>query len=133
VVGALLLSVFVFRVGAQLIQFFSPTPLLPAFEEWHSATLPYPVLVAAQLAIIAVSTLAMAGIGRGRGLMHQTIGKVLFVIGIVYIAGAVFRLIAGFTMLAGMPFFSAHLPAFFHVVLAGLVLTFGDYYRRPQT
>jgi len=37
--------------------------------------------------------------------------------------------VAGYTFFAGVPFFSDHLPAYFHIVLAGLVLTFGDFYR----
>jgi len=31
----LLLSLFCFRVGAQLLQRFSPVSFLPAFEDWH--------------------------------------------------------------------------------------------------
>ena len=53
----LLLGLFVFRVIAQLLVLNLNLPLLPPFDAWHSALLPYPTLVAAQIAEPAVAAL----------------------------------------------------------------------------
>ena len=128
-VGTVLLAVFVFRVLAQLLQFYAPTPELPPFAAWESGALPYPLLVAAQAVIIVVSLALIVALFRRRLRPNRTIGIVLLVAGGLYLAGSLFRLVAGYTFLADVPFFSDHLPAYFHIVLAGLVLTFGDFYR----
>ena len=47
----------------------------------------------------------------------------------LYLAGSLFRLVAGYTFLSDVTFFNYHLPAYFHIILAGLVITFGDFYR----
>ena len=129
VVGTVLLAVFVFRVFAQLLQFYAPTTALPAFAAWESGALPYPLLVAAQAVIILVSVALIVALFRRRLHPNRKLGIILLVAGSLYLAGMVFRLVAGYTFLADVPFFSDHLPAYFHIVLAGLVLTFGDFYR----
>src|SRR5215210_1086863 len=48
----LLLFLFAFRVVAQPLSLVVQTAMLPRFESWHSATLPYPVLLASQVAIL---------------------------------------------------------------------------------
>ena len=50
-----LLAAFVLRVLAQLMQAFSDLPWLPPFEAWAAGGLPYPVLVAVQVVIIAAA------------------------------------------------------------------------------
>ena len=51
---AIFTAAFLFRVMAQLLQALWPLDVLPSFESWHSATLPYPLLLVSQLAILAV-------------------------------------------------------------------------------
>jgi hypothetical protein len=129
VVGTILLAVFLFRVFAQLLQFYAPTPALPSFAAWESGALPYPLLVAAQAVIILVSLALIVALVRRRLHPNRKLGLILLVAGGLYLAGMLFRLVSGYTFLAGVPFFNDHLPAYFHIVLAGLVLTFGDFYR----
>ena len=129
VVATVLLAVFIFRVFAQLLQLSAPTPALPPFAAWESGAVPYPALAAAQGAIILVSGALIVAIFRRRLLPNRTIGIILLVAGGLYLAGSLFRLVAGYTFLADVSFFNDHLPAYFHIVLAGLVLTFGDFYR----
>ena len=128
-IGTALLAVFAFRVAAQLLQFYAPTPALPPFAAWESGALPYPLLLAAQAVIILVSVTLIVALFRRRLRPNRVIGTILLIGGGIYLAGSVFRLVAGYTFLAGVPFFDDHLPAYFHIVLAGLVLTFGDFYR----
>ncbi len=124
---SLLLALFVIRVIAQLVQRFWPTPLLPPFEAWHSATLPYPVLVGSQVVIILLVAHQIAQISRRRVKSRRCVGATLLALGAIYMTGAVFRLLAGMTFLAHLPFFNAPLPSLLHMVLAGIVLTLGDF------
>ena len=129
-IAAVLVGLFAFRVMAQLIQLAAPTSLLPPFDAWHSATLPFPALVAGQAVIIVGCTILIVRMWRRRARPHATVGKVLLWFGAIYFVGALFRFVAGFTFFEDKAFFAAHLPAFFHIALASLVLTFADYYRR---
>jgi hypothetical protein len=122
-----LLATFVFRVGAQLWQLLWPTPILPPFEAWHSATLPYPALVASQLGIIAVGLWVTVGMMRGTLKANRTASQSLLWIGSVYLIGATIRFIAGLTLLRDIPFFAAHVPAFFHIVLASMVIVVANF------
>ena len=49
----LLVLLFAFRVIAQPLALVVHHTLLPPFESWHSAALPYRVLLASQVAILA--------------------------------------------------------------------------------
>ncbi|HET7715337.1 MAG TPA: hypothetical protein VFK86_06890 [Bauldia sp.] len=129
VIATALLAVFVLRVFAQILQFYHPTSALPPFAAWESGALPYGLLVTAQAVIILVSAGLIAGLFKQRLRPNRKVGLVLLVLASFYLAGAIFRLLAGYTFLSDVPFFSDHLPAYFHIVLAGLVLTFGDFYR----
>ena len=80
------------------------------------------VLVASQALIIAVCVAFAVGVARGKVNPSTGWGRVLGVLGAIYFAGAAFRLIAGVTFLSHVSFFAASLPAFFHVVLASMVL-----------
>ncbi len=128
---AALAGLFGFRVLAQLIQVLRPVSFLPPFESWQGAVLPYPLLVASQAAIILVLgrvlwLLRVDGISPSR-----TKYRICFALGGIYFAFMGFRLVAGLTLLAGHPWYSKSLPAFFHVVLAAFLLLLGHYiYRR---
>ena len=117
-----LLGLFVLRVAAQLVQLIAPQAWLPAFEAWHSATWPYSVLVAAQIAIIAVTVWFAAGLMRGTIRPDRRVGMGLAVLGGAYFLGALARFVAGFTIGKDDPFLAAHVPGFFHLVLASKVL-----------
>lgn len=125
----ILLVAFLIRVGIQLLQSISPTRALPPFEAWQSGTIPYWSLLVSQVAIIALTLWAMVGFASGAMKPNETLGRVLTWIGIVYFVGAVARFVAGLTVAQDMPFLSAHLPGFFHIVLASMVLIAGDYFR----
>ncbi len=119
---AVLLSLFVARVVAQLWQYLSPTEALPPFSAWQSGALPYPVLAASQVAIIALALWVIASMARGTLGIHRKTGSALLALGIAYFAVMTFRLVAGLTFLADSPFFSAILPAVFHLVLASMLI-----------
>ncbi len=118
----LLAMLFIGRVLAQLIQYFSPVDILPRFEQWQSGALPYGVLVVLQLAIIAGQFRVVAAVSRGQRLLGQQWRRAVSEFAIVYLAVMIFRLIAGLTFAAGGGWLDARLPTIFHLVLAAFLL-----------
>jgi hypothetical protein len=127
-----LLALFVFRVLAQLLQWFFATAWLPSFEAWHSGTLPYPVLVGTQIAIIMVAIWLIRGLWRAAIEPRALLGRVLTWFGAVYFIGSVLRLLAGLTFGRDHAFLGAYLPGIFHVVLAVMVLTAANFHRNGE-
>jgi hypothetical protein len=129
---AVLLLLFLGRVTAQLRQYVSPTDALPPFSAWQSGALPYPVLVASQFAIIAVSLWLIIRIAQGKLGAHKRVGAGVLAAGVVYFGFMAFRLAAGLTFLKDSPFFGVILPAIFHLVLASMLIIVGLHLRRRQ-
>jgi hypothetical protein len=119
---ATLAAAFLFRVVAQLLQAVAEVDVLPAFGEWHSGVLPYPVLVAGQAIILGLQAYVIARVAAGRLRFSGSTGAVLHVAGLVYLAAALLRLVVGLTVLTGHSWFDAPLPSIFHVVLASFVV-----------
>ena len=133
---AILTAAFLFRVMAQLLQALWPLDVLPSFESWHSATLPYPLLLASQLAILAVQVWLIVVIARHSLRPRRQVGLALLVVGSLYFTFMLFRLIAGVTFFAHLPWFQARLPTIFHLVLAAFLLVLADFhlrFARPAT
>lgn len=124
----LLLGLFMFRVAAQLVQRLWPTPLLPPFDMWQSGTVSYAVLVASQLLIIAAVVAIIVRLWRRRLRPRRNVGITLLALGAIYMLGAAFRLVAGLSFLSHLAFFRATLPSIFHMVLAAIVLTLGNFH-----
>jgi hypothetical protein len=127
---SILTVAFLFRVAAQLVQALWPVEVLPSFESWHSATLPYPMLLATQIAILATQVCVIAAIARNSHQPRRLVGQVLRVLGGLYLAFMLFRLAAGMTFLQHLPWFQARLPTIFHLVLATFVLVLADFHLR---
>jgi len=125
-----LLILFSFRVFAQIVQKIYPVTLLPSFETWHSDTLPYPLLLISQFIIIGLCTLTVWRFKTHRVKENQRIGIVSLVLGSIYLTVMVFRLIAGLSFAANHPWFGAHLPTLFHIVLALFLLVVGFYHTQ---
>jgi len=129
---ALLIAAFLFRVGAQAIQAWRPVAWLPPFESWHSATLPYSLLLASQLVILAAQFWVLIAMIQGRGRPRKAVGVTLLVLGAAYFGFMLFRLISGLTFLRHVPWFDAILPTEFHLVLAAFLLVLADFHLRFQ-
>ena len=123
----LLAGLFGLRVLAQLIQAIYPLSFMPPFQAWHSAVLPYPVLVASQVVIILLIAAVLLRVKADAVVPHRWKYWTCFSLGGLYFSFMAFRLIAGLTFLSDHPWFSKSLPAFFHVVLASFILLFGHY------
>ena len=106
---------FSLRVAGQAIQHWVPQPFLPAFDAFQGSNLPYPVLLGLQIVILAA--MAYCNVRRLAG------GRVLLWLGAIYMVGSLARIAVGLIFPSALPWFSAWIPALFHVVLAGYVLT----------
>ena len=124
----LLLGFFCFRVVAQLAAAVTPLPFLPPFEAWHSGALPYPALVVAQVAIVAVYAWMARGIAVGRTRPRPRLGRFLLVFGGVYFAFMLARLVLGVTFLSELSWWRALIPSIFHLVLAGFLIVAGHFH-----
>ena len=124
---ASLTTLFAFRVAAQLVQYASPVRSLPPFEAWQGGRLSYPVLLTSQLLILAVMIWGTSTVSR-RVPAARRIGIWLVTLGSAYFGSMGARLMLGLTILAHVTWFAKPLPALFHMVLAGYVLTLGHYH-----
>ena len=124
----LLLGLFCFRVLAQLLEARWNLPFLPAFEAWHSALLPYGLLLLAQALIIALCAKVALGFSNGSARPSRRVGAVCLSIGGLYLAVMLARLALGLFVLPSHPWFGAHLPTLFHLVLACFLLLVGAFH-----
>ncbi len=125
-----LTGLFALRVVGQLVQTIGPVSFLPPFDAFQGSTLPYAALLAAQLAIIAAQIEILRRVRNGAIRPRAWQQRACFALGGAYFAVMAFRLVAGWTFLADVAWFSKSIPAFFHVVLASFLLTLGHYVRR---
>lgn len=134
ILGALL-ALFGLRVAGQALVAFAGETSLPPMEQWQSGILPYPVLLASQLAILALGSRICLEVGRGEGtfgsprawLRH---GALWF--GRVYFAAMIVRYAVQMQLHPEAPWFGHTIPIVFHLVLASFVLVFARSHRaRP--
>ena len=122
-----LVALFALRVLAQAAQWAGPVPFLPPFDAWEGSGLPYPVLLALHLLIVALLARALLLV-RGNSVSPASWKhRACFMLGGAYFGAMAFRLVAGLTFLSDMAWFAQGLPALFHLVLASFVLLFGHY------
>ncbi len=107
--------------------------VLPPFEAWHGAVLPYPLLVAVQVVIILMLAWIAWRVRNDTISPRRWKYRMCFGLGGVYFGFMAFRLLAGLTFLADHAWLSKSLPAFFHVGLATFVLVLGQYIYKQAT
>ena len=125
----LLTLLFAARVLGQALQRWWPQSFMPPFDAFQGSGLPYPVLLSAQLIILAL--MVRAALRVRAGTLSPSPGQLRFLIGFggVYMAGSVLRIVIGLTVHAAPRWFSTWIPALFHVVLAAFVITLALYAR----
>lgn len=126
----LLGGLFVLRVLAQLVQAVHPVSVLPPFEAWQGSATAYPVLLSAQIAIVVILASVLWGVGTHSVSPQRWKYRACFASGGVYFISMAFRFVAGLTVFSDVTWFSRTIPAFFHIVLATFLLTFGLYIYR---
>ncbi|MEL7157948.1 MAG: hypothetical protein AAFN30_15325, partial [Actinomycetota bacterium] len=117
-----LAALFAGRVVAQLLQWWLSLTWLPPFDAWQSGALPYPALLAAQLAIMVAQIWVIGRVADGRFVLRPERARLLLALGLAYGALMLGRLVAGATVLDEHGWFDAPLPSCFHLVLAAFVI-----------
>ncbi len=124
----LLLALFAFRVVAQPLSLVVHLTILPPFESWHSAALPYPLLLAFQVLLLAAMGWTAYRFSKGVVRPRRSVGTVALTLGGLYFLSMVARLLLGLTMLSHERWFASPLPTVFHLVLAAWVLLFAHFH-----
>ena len=115
-----LTALFVLRVAAQPLALILPG--LPDFDAWHGGTMPYPVLLAFQLAILAIMLAANLACTRGRLLPRPRLARGLTLFGTFYFGAMLARLALGHSLDPVPAWFDRPVPTLFHLVLATWLL-----------
>jgi uncharacterized protein len=84
-------------------------------------------LLGSQLIIIATVLAVIMHIQSGHYVCHSGRGKILLLSGGIYFTLMCLRFVLSITVLGSHPWFGATLPALFHMILAGFLLTLGMY------
>jgi hypothetical protein len=122
----ILLSLFALRVLGQLLVVAGLAPFLPPMDEWQSGLLPYPMLLASQLVILAVLTTICTQFSRGQGYFvrpHGWLATPLWITGWIYAIGMIVR----YALLR-----RDAIPVAFHIVLASFLLAVAQHHRRRR-
>jgi hypothetical protein len=121
----LLTGLFAVRVAAQPAALVVAHPLLPPFEAWHSAAVPYGLLVASQIVILAAMGTTSWRVTRGTLPASRRAGLILLGAGALYFGAMLLRLALGLTICPESRWFTSRLPTAFHLVLASFLLVTG--------
>lgn len=105
-------------------------PALPAFDAWHSGVLPYPALLLSQLGIATTMVVVNLRLVRGILASRPRLGGWLALLGTLYFAAMLLRLLLGQTVYAGSPWLDRPLPTLFHLVLATWMILLARYHVR---
>jgi|RhiMetdeSRZDD1v2_1073273.scaffolds.fasta_scaffold29219_3 hypothetical protein len=124
----LLLALFAFRVAAQPLALVVQSGVLPPFESWHSAALPYGALLAAQVAILLAMSWTAWRFTTNAVRPRRAVGTVAIALGGVYFATMMVRLVLGLTVLGHVRWFASPIPTVFHLVLATFLLVYGRFH-----
>jgi len=115
-----LTALFVLRIAAQPLALVFPG--LPDFDAWHGNTMPYPVLLVFQLAILAIMLVANLACTCGRLVPRPRLARGLSIFGVIYFVAMLIRLILGQSLEPAPAWFDRPLPTLFHLVLATWLL-----------
>ena len=125
-----LTALFCLRVVAQPLAAVAQVPGLPPFDAWHSGALPYPVLLATQIAIVAWLVRTTRAVGSATVRWRRSAGAWLVAASCIYGATMLARLVLGATLLRDEPWFARPVPTVFHLVLAAYLGIYGRLHLR---
>ncbi len=121
---ALFSFIFFLRIVAQYLQSNRVIVSLPAFEQWHSETVPYPVLLGLQIVFLGAMILTVLLIGSKS--CWPRFGNTLKVLALLYATAMFVRMTIGVFNLSLASWFDGAVSTAFHFVLAAFLLTLGS-------
>ena len=124
----MLVALFLCRVVAQPLALVVHSAVLPPFEAWHSGAIPYSLLLASQLLILAGSGWTAWRFSIGAVKPRRAVGLAAIAFGGLYFLTMVARLVLGATVLSDVRWFASPVPTLFHLVLAGYLLVLGHFH-----
>jgi hypothetical protein len=124
----LLAALFALRVLGQGLQQFLLLPFLPPASAFQGSGIPYPLLLAVQLAILYAMLRATIRLQHGATAPRRRLGVAFGAFGALYMAVALGRIAVGLGVPEAHAWFRTWIPAAFHVVLAGFVLTLAAFH-----
>jgi hypothetical protein len=132
----LLAALFFLRVLGQGLVAFFHVGWLPAMGEWYSGLLPYPLLLPAQILILAVMLKVGLDFSRGAGwsvVPRPTLAPWLVGFSAAYFAVMAVRYALTMALHPERRWLgTGTIPIVFHWVLAGYLLTLGRYYATAR-
>ena len=132
---AFLTWLFFLRVLGQALVVFFSVDRLPATEHWFSGLIPYPILLAIQLVMLAGMVKIASDVWRTRGFFatpQPSWARFLIVCSVIYAGSMVLRY--GLTMAyhPEMRWFGRTIPILFHFVLAGFLYAWGKFHAQRR-
>lgn len=118
------------RVLAQAVQRWGPVSFLPPFDDFQGSGLPYPVLLGAQVLILAIVAVVLIRMHRGKGLISPRLIIPVTVFSALYFVVMAVRLVLGLSVLSDSGWFSTWVPTVFHLVLASMLMLIAAYQHR---
>ncbi len=128
----LLAVLFALRVAGQAVQHWTPQTWLPPAAVFQGSDLPYGWLLASQMAILLLMLRGAWRVQAGAQALPRPLNRTLAWFGLIYMTGAIGRIFIGLVVADAPAWFRTWIPALFHLVLAGYVLTLFAYYRRLE-
>ena len=127
----LLSLLFLGRVLGQVLVAFFGVTWLPPMSEWYSGLLSYPLLLPAQIAILALMVVMNTGVQRGTGPLASVSARVargIRIFSCVYFAGMVLRYALTMALVPERRWLGGTIPIVFHWVLAGYLYVFSAHH-----
>jgi hypothetical protein len=129
---SLLALAFLSRVMGQLLVACFEVTFLPPMAEWYSGLIPYPVLLAIQVAILAVQGTISWDVWHGTGFFaarRPRAGRFLCRFSYMYFAVMLIRYGLTMWLYPERRWLHGTIPILFHWVLAAYLFVLGKYYR----
>jgi len=133
----LLSTLFLGRVVGQALVAFLGVTWLPPMREWYSGLMPYPMLLPAQVAILALMIVLNAGVQRGRGplaTVSTRFARFVRAFSWVYFGAVALRYVLTMALVPEQRWLGGTIPIVFHWVLALYLYVWSDHHlaRRPD-
>ena len=123
---------FALRVLGQAVQRWLPQEFLPPAAAFQGSELPYGLLFAAQLLILAIMARFSRRVQTAALRASRHSGKILAWAGSVYMTAALGRLVLGLLVSDAPAWFHARIPAIWHIVLASFLLVMASFHARES-
>ncbi|MXZ96350.1 MAG: hypothetical protein F4Y99_10535 [Acidimicrobiaceae bacterium] len=120
------------RVLAQAVQRWGPVSFLPPFDDFQGSGLSYPVLLGAQVFILAIIAVVLVRMHRGKGLISPRLILPVTLFSALYFVVMAVRLVLGLSVLSDSGWFSTWIPTVFHLVLASMLMLIAAYQHRAN-